>query len=515
MNGAESLIRTLLSAGVDTCFSNPGTSEIHLVQAIDAVPEMRAVLALFEGVCTGAADGYGRMTGTPAATLLHLGPGLANGIANLHNARRASTPLVNLVGNHPDYHLGYDAPLTSDIETLGRNFSAWYKENSTAESIARDGADAVSAAMTAKPGSLGQISTLVIPADACWNEASRPVPPNPLPSRKKASGKAVDEAAQVLDANSAILLDGPAMLEEGLAFANRLAAATGCQVWCAGSPSRLEGGPGRGPVSRLPYFPEDILERFKGVQKLILAGSRAPVSFFAYQSHPSSLVPESCQVYTLAKPEEDIVGALSDLAETLKVSKTAGYSNEVARPGLPSGQLNLEKIGAVVAALMPDNTIFSLDSGGGRAVFVPAQKAAPHSWLNITGGAIGQGGPVAAGAAIAAPDRRVISLCGDGGAMYTNQALWTQAREGLDVTTVIFSNRSYGIIETEFWRLGVNEIGSKARSMFALDQPDLDWVALAKGMGVPAGVATTAEEFAEHLGRSLSQEGPYLIEALY
>ncbi len=515
MNGAESLIRTLVAAGVDTCFANPGTSEIHLVQAIDAVPEMRAILALFEGICTGAADGYGRMKETPATTLLHLGPGLANGIANLHNARRASSPLINLVGNHPDYHLQYDAPLTSDIATLGKNFSGWYKENSTAETIAQDGADAITAALTAKPDCQGQVSTLVLPADACWGESPGPRSPNPPPARKEVSGQAVDDVARILDETSVLLLDGPAMLEEGLRIANRIAAATRCQVWCAGAPSRVEGGPGRGPVGRLPYFPEHVQEKFKGVRKLILAGSLAPVSFFAYQNTPSYLVPDDCDVFTLAKPEENIVGALEALADTLKASENAGFKNEYAKPELPMGQLNLDKIGAIVAGLMPENTIFSLDSGGGRAVFAPAQQAAPHSWLNLTGGAIGQGGPVAVGAAVAAPDRRVIALCGDGGAMYTNQALWTQAREGLDVTTIIFSNRSYGIIETEFWRLGVNEIGSKAHSMLDLSNPNLDWVSLAKGMGVPGGAATTSEELIDHLRRSFSQDGPYLIEALY
>ena len=468
-----------------------------------------------EGICTGAADGYGRMTGKPAATLLHLGPGLANGIANLHNARRASSPLINLVGNHPDYHVPYDTPLTSNIETLGKNFSSWYKEDSTAQTIAQDGADAVTAALTAKPDSQGQIATLVLPTDACWSDSPGPVAPNPLPSRNRASEQAVDEVAQILDEHSVLLLDGPALLEEGLRAANRAASVSGCQVWCAGFPARLEGGPGRGPVSRLPYFPEQIQGKFRGVRKLVLAGSQAPVSFFAYQNTPSKLVPEDCALFTLAKPEEDVVGALEALADVLKAPLQGGAENEYARPDLPTGALTLEKIGVVVAALMPENTIFSLDSGGGRAVFAPAQKAAPHSWLNITGGAIGQGGPVAVGAAIASPDRRVITLCGDGGAMYTNQALWTQAHEGLDVTTIIFSNRSYRILETEFWRLGVKEIGKRARSMFDLSNPALNWVALAQGMGVPGGLATTADELSDHLKRSLAQDGPYLIEAQY
>ncbi len=515
MNGAKSLIRTLVDAGVEICFVNPGTTEVHLVQALDAVPEMRAVLALFEGVCTGAADGYGRMKGQPATTLLHLGPGLANGIANLHNARRAASPIVNLVGNHPHYHMQYDAPLTSNIETLALNFSSWYKENSTARTIARDGADAVTAALTAKAGSKGQIATLALPTDACWGESPGLAAPNPLPSRSAVNGDVVDQAARILDRDSALLLDGPALLEEGLEIANGIAEVSGCQVWCSGFPARLEGGVGRGKVSRVPYFPEDIQQKMAGIRKLILSGSRPPVSFFAYQNTPGYLVPENCSLFTLARPEEDVVGALQAVADSLKAPANSGPRNPFVEIDLPKGQLNLDKIGAAVAALAPENTIFSLDSGGGRSVYALTQKAAPHTWLNITGGAIGQGGPVAIGAAIAAPDRRVITLAGDGGAMYTNQAFWTQAREGLNITTILFSNRSYGILETEYWRLGVNEIGQRASRLFSLRNPDIDWVGLAKSMGIPGISVETSEDLTDHLQRSFSQDGPYLIETLY
>ena len=515
MNGAESLIRTLVAADVDICFVNPGTTEVHLVQALDAVPEMRAILALFEGVCTGAADGYGRMKGHPSATLLHLGPGLANGIANLHNARRACSPVINLVGNHPHYHLQYDAPLTSNIETLAQNFSSWYKENSTAQTIAQDGADAVTAALTAKADSRGRIATLALPTDACWGESPGLASPNPLPSRTVVTSDAVEQIARILDQDSALLLDGPALLEEGLDIASRIAGVSGCQIWSAGFPARLEGGVGRGKVSRVPYFPEQIQQKMAGIQKLILAGSRPPVSFFAYQNTPSYLVPENCSLFTLARPEEDIVGALQAVADSLNAPPNSGPRNSFVEHNLPAGQLNLEKIGAIVAALAPENTIFALDSGGGRAVFALAQQAAPHTWLNITGGAIGQGSPVAIGAAIAASDRRVITLAGDGGAMYTNQAFWTQAREGLNITTILFSNRSYGILETEYWRLGVNEIGPVASRLFSLRNPDIDWVGMAKSMGIPGATADTADELIDHLQRSFSQDGPYLIEVHY
>jgi len=183
MNGATALIETLADCGVELCIANPGTSEMHLVQALDSVPRIKSVLALFEGVVTGAADGYGRMTGKPAATLLHLGPGLANGIANLHNARRGNAPIINIVGNHPNFHVGFDAPLTSDIDTLARNFSCWIKSCSTAETLAQDGADAFTASLRQSTGSTGQIATLIMGADAAWGESRGPVSPNPLPQR--------------------------------------------------------------------------------------------------------------------------------------------------------------------------------------------------------------------------------------------------------------------------------------------------------------------------------------------
>lgn len=515
MNGAESILRTFLGSGVEVCFVNPGTSEMHLVQALDGVSEMRVVLALFEGVCTGAADGYGRMKGSPAATLLHLGAGLANGIANLHNARRASSPLINVVGNHAAYHLPYDTPLTSNIETLAKNFSSWYKESSTAQTIAQDGADAVTAALTAKPGSQGQISTLVLPVDACWGESPGPVPPNPFPIRASVADKAIEAAAQTLDEHSALLLNGPALLEEGLKAARRIAAVSGCKLLSVGFPARLEGGPGQTALSRLPYFPEQIQQALRGFKKLVLVGSQPPATMFAYPNTPGYMVPDNCELSTLAKTEEDVVGALQSLADALKAPTDSGPRHPYNRPNLPSGQLNPDKIAATIAAVMPENLIFSLDSGGGRVCFAPVQQAAPHTWLNITGGAIGQGGPVAVGAAVAAPDRRLVALVGDGGGMYTNQAFWTQAREGLDVTTIIYSNRSYGILETEYWRLGVNEVGARAANMFSLQNPDIDWVSLGKSMGIPGSSVATVDELADHLQRSFSQDGPYLIEALY
>ncbi len=513
MNGAESLIRSFVQAGVDVCFANPGTSEMHLVQAIDAVPEMRAVLALFEGVCTGAADGYGRMRGTPAATLLHLGPGLGNGIANLHNARRAGTPVINLIGNHTLEHVAYDAPLTSDIDTLARNVSSWIKSDSTASTLAADGMLALQAACTAKPGSQGQISTLIIPADACWDETSGLAKALVSPSRTSVDDVIIKQVAEKIDADSMILLNN-----DGLSIASRVAASrirqlTGCKVVLTTFPGRVDGGPGTPVFDRMPYFPEQVLATLKDVSTLVLAGTEAPVSFFAYPEIPSLLVPETCEAMTLAAADENVTEALESLADFMNAPTSGLQSYEQNLPDLPVGKLNVMNTAVMIARLLPENGILCGDSGGGGAVFGPVQETTANTWLNLTGGSIGQGGPVAVGAAIACPESRVVALLGDGASMYTNQSFWTQAREGLDVTTVIFNNRRYGILETEYLRLGVNEIGERAGAMFDLSRPFIDFVALAGSMGVPGRVAMNCEEFHAALALSFSQSGPFVIEA--
>ena len=514
MNGAESLIRTLADCGVDTCFANPGTSEMHLVQAIDAVEGTRAILCLFEGVCTGAADGYGRMRGTPAYTLLHLGPGLGNGIANLHNARRAASPLINIVGDHAIHHVAYDAPLTSDVLGVAETMSSWVRRSRTSQGVARDGADALSATLQRNPDGVGQVATLIVPADCAWGPSNGPTQPNPSPVRAQVSQEAVDTAAKNLDGDTVLLLDGDGLGEEGLIHAARIAQVTGCRVMATTFPARVEMGPGRPPVARMPYFPEQVLEAIGETRHLVLAGAEPPVSFFAYPEMPSSLVPETCDVVRLAHVYEDVVAGLEAVADALGAPADAGARNEERRPEIPSGELSTRHVANIVAALLPENAIICTDSGGGGAAFATVGTAATCSFLNLTGGSIGQGGPAATGAAIACPDRPVLALLGDGGAMYTNQAFWTQAREGLDVTTVIFSNHQYNILEVEYRRLGVNEIGDKAAGMFDIGNPDIDWAGLGRSMGVPGAQVATCEDFARELERGLSQPGPYVIDAI-
>jgi acetolactate synthase-1/2/3 large subunit len=512
VNGAQALIRTLVDSGVDVCFTNPGTSEMHFVAALDSVPEMRGVLGLFEGVVTGAADGYGRMAGRPASTLLHLGPGLGNGMANLHNARRASTPVVNVVGDHALYHRQYDAPLASDIEAAASNVSGWYRSSGSPAEVGRDAADAVAASL----GPPGQVATLVLPADVSWLDGGEVAAPAAPARRSAVALDVVDQVAKVLRSGEpcAVLVGGAALREEGLVAAGRVAGATGAKLLGETFPARLERGAGLPAVERLGYLAEFTMAQLAGTRHLVLVDARSPVSFFAYPDKPSDLVPEGCEVHVLAGAADDVVGALSALAEVVGAPADAASLAPASRPPRPTGALTAEAVANALGALLPEGAIVS-DEANTSGLWAPAATAgAPrHDWLTLCGGAIGQGLPLATGAAVACPDRKVVALEADGSAMYTMQALWTHAREGLDVTTVIFNNRSYAILNLELNRVGA-EPGPKALDMLDLSRPDLDFVALATGMGVPASRATTAEELTEQLGRALAEPGPALVEAV-
>ncbi len=515
MNGATALIETLAECGVELCIANPGTSEMHLVQALDRVPKMKSVLALFEGVCTGAADGYARMTGKPAATLLHLGPGLANGIANLHNARRANSPMINIVGNHPNYHVGFDAPLTSNIDTLARNYSAWIKSESTETTLAQDGADAFTATLRQTPGSQGQIATLIMGADAAWGESKGPVAPNALPQRSKVSSDAIDAVASTIGTGGkvALLLEHHGVSPEALAYASKISVKTGCRLFTGTFPARVDGGPGNPEVERLPYFPEQVLQTLAGIDHLVLVGGEPPASFFAYRGIPGQLIPKGCHVSRLTQKEEDAVDALARLAERLGAKNESVKTYERREIPRPTGDLETKTIIQAVAATMPAGLIVATDSGGGNAAHAFCQNSEPNSWLSLTGGAIGQGGPVATGAALACPDRPVLAMLGDGGAAYTNQSFWTQARENLNVTTLIFANHTYNILNVEYGRLGVTEVGEIAASLFDIGNPELDWVAMAKGFGVPGAHAKDAEDLCRLLEESYKTPGPFVIQA--
>lgn len=510
-NGAHILIRTLLGAGIDTCFTNPGTSEIHFVAALDSEPRMRAILTLFEGAATGAADGYARMAGAPGATLLHLGPGLANGLANLHNARRGRVPVVNVVGDHATYHVPYDAPLQSDIETIARNVSPWVRTSAGTDQIARDTLDAVAAAT----GPPGQVATLIVPADVAWKEAvqapASPRPTSPVP----ASDETIQAVADAMGSGRAtgLLLGGRALRGRGLTAAARIAAVSGARLLAEMFPARLERGAGLPAVERLLYWPELAAAQLEGLEQLVLVDTDAPVTFFAYPGKSSSLVPDGCHVLELAPPACDVVQSLESLVEALDAADAVPAVQQRSTPPIPDGPLTAAAVCQVVGATLPEGAIVSDEAITSGAALPASTAGAPrHDWLTLTGGAIGQGLPVALGAAVACPDRQVIALQADGSALYTMQSLWTMARESLNVTVVLFNNRAYNILDTELARAGTAEPGARSAAQLGLGDPDLDFVSLGSGLGVPSRRVADTRSLSAALKDCIAEPGPHLIE---
>ena len=514
MNGAESLVHTLLRNGVDVCFANPGTSEMHFIAALDKVAGMRCVLTLFEGVATGAADGYFRLKETPAATLLHLSPGLANGLSNLHNARKAGSGIVNIVGEHASFHLKYDAPLTGDTEGVARSMSHWVHTSASSSSVAADAAVAVAVARGVPHG----IATLILPADASWGPASDVVMAAPPALPRSVSAEALQTVAQALrgDGAKAMLLGGAALRGVALEWAGRIAAKTGCKLMCEGQNARLERGAGRVKVERLAHDVGQAYAALREIRQLVLVGAKVPVAFFAYPDQPSLLVPDSCEVLTLAQADHDIPGALEVLAEALGVSATCrARVTELERPALPEGKVTAQGIASVLVALIPENAVVVDEAiSVGHGFFPLTIGAAPHDWLNSVGASLGYALPVAIGAAMAAPGRRMLALVGDGSAMYTLQALWTMAHESLNITVIILANGSYNVLRGELVKVGVSDPGRTAIDMISLSSPRLDWVALAQGHGVPASRAHDLGELARAMQRSFASEGPSLIELM-
>lgn len=513
MNGAESLLRSLVASNVSVCFGNPGTSEMHFVAALDSVEGMRPVLGLFEGVVTGAADGYGRMADKPACTLLHLGPGLANGLANLHNARRASSPVVNIVGDHATSHSRHEAPLTSDIKGFARPVSHWIHSSTSALTVGADAARAVQASMEAQ----GQIATLILPADTAWGQADSVAAPLPLPVPAGVSDAVIQHIAALVQSGvkTAFLLRGDALREKGLQAAGRIAAKTGARLLCDTFAPRLQRGAGRVPVERLPYFAEQVVEFLAGTELIVLVGAQPPVSFFAYPDKPSWLTPEGCRLAVLSHPHEDSAGALEALVDALGARRSI-MGTSVLKSVDPStnGPLSPESIMRSVARHLPEHAIVTEESGLAMACYGLTESATPHDFLTLSGGAIGSMMAVSIGAGIACPDRKVVNLLGDGSAMYTLQSLWTQAREKVDVVNVIYANRGYKILDNELKRVGASPDGARAASMFDLQDPSLDWVALAQGMGVEAARVESSRDFDAAFASAMKRRGPMLIEAL-
>jgi acetolactate synthase-1/2/3 large subunit len=509
INGAESLVRTLLEGGVDTCFANPGTSEMHFVAALDRVPGMRCVLGLFEGVVTGAADGYARIAGKPAATLLHCGPGLANGLANLHNARRANSPVINIIGDHATHHRQYDTPLTADVEGWARPVSVWTRTATEVGAVGTAAAAAIQAACTAPGG----IASLILPSDVSWDAGGQVAAPMPSIPAPRVCPDVLLKIARTLRSGqpSLLLVAGRALAEDAMADAQRIAAATGAQLFCPVQNARIPRGRGRFEIERIPYFADAARARLAGIANIILVGAPAPANFFAYPGKSSRPYPDDATVHVLARPEEDLADALRRLAEELAAPPLT-CPQAAAETHLGSGPLSSAAVAQSLSVLLPEHAIVVDEAATfGHAFYPGTRHAAPHDWLQNTGGAIGHGLPMALGAAVAAPGRRVVALQADGSAMYTPQALWTMARERLDVTVVILANRKYAILQLELANVGATA-GATAMNMLDLGNPDLDWVQIATGMGVEAARADTMERFNELFAMANRRPGPFLIE---
>ncbi|MGE3860728.1 MAG: acetolactate synthase large subunit [Burkholderiaceae bacterium] len=515
MNGAESLVRTLLAGGVDVCFANPGTSEMHFVGALDRVDGMRCVLGLFEGICSGAADGYYRMADRPASTLLHLGPGLANAAANLHNARKAGSGIVNIVGEHALYHLAHDTPLRADIEGIARPFSHWVRTSPTSRTVAADGALAIREARTAP----GRVATLILPADTAWGEAEGSAPALDVAAPAAPAAEVVVAAARALrtgGASAVLYLGGRAMRAAGLELAGRIAAVTGCRLMAAGDTARIERGAGRVAAARLSIVVDAAQSALQGTSRMVLVGLKPPAAFFAYPGKPSVLTPPGCETTVLCPVDGDPLASLRSLADELDAANAKPVAvAQSGRPAAPTGRITLDGLGQALGANLPEGAIVVDESvTTGRGFFPHTAGAPPHDWLKNMGGSIGFGTPVAVGAAIASPGRKVIALAGDGSAMYTIQSLWTMARESLDVCVIIFSNRTYNILYGQLADVGVSTPGPRAIDMLTIGRPVIDFPGLARSLGVPATQAHDLEQFAQQLARAMSHAGPCLIDVV-
>ena len=511
LTGAQALVATLADNGVAACFANPGTSEMHLVTALDGEPRIRSVLCLFEGVATGAADGYARISGTPAMTLLHLGAGYMNAGANIHNAGRANTPMINVIGDHAVPHLKYDAPLTSDIVGLAGPNSRWIKSADKVEDTGALAAEAFAASFGPKPGPV----SLLLPADSAWLDGGTTGGVVTAPRLRTVSAARIEAAVQAIDkaSNPVLIINGTALTEPGLQAAARLKAA-GVRVLTDTFYAKMRRGAGVFAPERMQYFAEGAMADLEGSDMMMLVGTSAPVAFFAYPEKPSLLVPEGCEVVDLGDASTDSAATLTALADQMNAANAAPVESLV-RPDAPKGDLTAQTVGQSLARHMPENAIVSDDGvSNGLMSYLPTQNAQPHDWMMLTGGAIGQGMPLALGAALAAPERKTICLTGDGAGMYTNQALWSMAREGADVTTIVFVNHSYRILNIELYRTGAGNPGPTAKNMLSIGGPDIDWVQLSASMGVPAVEATTAEDFDAALAESIAVSGPRLIAAV-
>lgn len=513
--GAQHILTGLSDAGIELIFTNPGTTEIYFVDALGKVPIPRPVLTLTEAVAAGAADGAARIGGQPTALLLHLGPGLANAIAYLHNAKRAHSPIVVVVGDHSQGVANQDPPLASDIDSLAHTFSKAVIHVTQHEHPRHSAARAGYIAVDATPG----IVTLIVPSDLSWSETNdiprlqRP-PRTPLNTPESTLERA--SAALIEPDGTAVIVGGDLLRTEGQETLERLTRCQNLTVWANTFPARMDRGYGRPRVRRLPYLPEMAIAALENTRRVVIAGGANPVPFFGYPHLPDRLVTEECEIITLTSDPSAAPSSIAALMPNAEELTLLGSTHiEPATKDDDNAALNPANFASVVAELLPADTIVVDESNTlGLNLEEATANAAAHTWLPaLTGGAIGHGLGMAIGAALAAPERRVLALIADGSSLYTPQALWTHASETLNITTVILSNRSYGILNFELHRLGSEAETEGAKRLLSLSPPSIDHIRLATGFGVPAARASTVGELIDALTSAWLSRGPSLIEA--
>jgi len=515
MNGAQAFFKVLLDGGVDTIFGCPGTSEMQIIQELGQT-NVHAVLGLQENVVTGMAHGYGVMTGKPSLSLLHVACGISNGLANMHNGRRAGAPMVVFAGgvaanhevNNPEHQM------LLRPQQIAAAATDWQREALTSDLLADCAAEALQVANTG----YGKVAMVFGPAQTFWEEATiledqtRP----PIPPRR-VSASTIKEIAESIQSGkkTCLLLGGHALREEALEVAGRISAATGAELWQDYIVARLQRGAGRVPVKRIPYVVEAGVEALKDFEQIVLVGNQIPIPTFSYKGKPLTKVPEGCAIKTLGTTECDLLQALTDLADAVNAPAKAPVHQDRAKGVAPTGVLNEAAICQSIVAAMPDNVIV-VDEGNMESFNFPelTAGAAPHDFMQApTGGAIGAGASVAIGASVAAPDRKVVCLEGDFSLNLNIMSLWTMAKQNSNICLVIMNNGGSQALRMELARVRPGDETDKALDMLLIRDPEIDYVKIAEGNGLSATRATTAEEFHQQFVAAMKKKGPHVIDA--
>ena len=515
MNGAAAFFKSIVDNGIDTIFACPGTSEMQVVDEV-GYSNLRVVLCLFENSVTGMADGYARMLDKPALGMVHVTCGLTNALANMHNARIANSRMIIFGGG---VHVAHEVnePVHSMLQR--QPYVAQIAAQCVIEARSPDQlAAAATQALKASNDGAGKIVYVYGPNNAVWGESSfQGKLTSSAEQRQRVSTATISSIADTLKAGkkTAFILDNLALREEGLEILGRIAEGAGGRLFREWLPSRIAMGAGRVRTETLPYGGAEGRELLSEFDQIVLVGAKIPVCPFSYENQPWVKIPENCNVHTLATADHDILAALEELATQLDLPEKASnrYNRKPGEP--PTGPLSGNSIVQSLSILMPADSIV-LDEAMLENVMFPLlmDGAAPFDFMAACpGGAIGAGPPVACGAAIACPNRKVILLEGDFSLMQGNTALWSMAQHNLDICVINYNNEGSASLSTELARVRQGEAQPKSIELLRIRKPTIDYAAMAESMGVPASRAETAEEFHLQLTKAMSTKGPHFIDA--